>query len=62
MTEKVERAHDSVYGGATAAPKKLTVPDVVAMKRDGKRSARCPRTMATVPSSSGWRSASRLGR
>src|SRR5205809_7369397 len=37
MTEKVERAHDSVYGGATAAPKKLTVPDVVAMKRDGKR-------------------------
>src|SRR5213594_73325 len=37
MTEKVERAHDSAYGGATAAPKKLTVPDVVAMKRDGKR-------------------------
>src|SRR5437867_5020829 len=37
MTEKVERAHDSAYGGATAAPKKLTVPDVVAMKRDGRK-------------------------
>ena len=35
MTEKTD---SSAYGGATAAPpKKLTVPDVVAMKRDGKR-------------------------
>jgi 3-methyl-2-oxobutanoate hydroxymethyltransferase len=38
MTEKIERPHDSAYGGAsTAAPKKITVPDVVAMKKDGKR-------------------------
>ena len=35
MTEKIE---SSAYGGATPIPqKKLTVPDVVAMKRDGKR-------------------------
>ncbi|HKW78128.1 MAG TPA: 3-methyl-2-oxobutanoate hydroxymethyltransferase [Candidatus Limnocylindria bacterium] len=35
MTEKVE---SSSYGGAIAAPpKKLTVPDVVAMKRDGRK-------------------------
>ncbi len=35
MTEKID---SSAYGGAAAAPpKKLTVPDVVAMKRDGKR-------------------------
>ena len=32
------------------------------MKRVGKRSARWPRTIVTRPSSSGWRSASRLGR
>jgi hypothetical protein len=25
------------YGGARPAPKKVTVPDLVAMKRDGKR-------------------------
>ncbi len=37
MTEKIERPHDSAYGGASAAPRKITVPDVVAMKRDGKR-------------------------
>jgi 3-methyl-2-oxobutanoate hydroxymethyltransferase len=38
MTEKIERSHDSAYGGAlAAAPKKVTVPDVVTMKRDGKR-------------------------
>ncbi|HEY6959991.1 MAG TPA: 3-methyl-2-oxobutanoate hydroxymethyltransferase [Candidatus Limnocylindria bacterium] len=39
MTEKTERPQDSSqYGGASAAPpKKVTVPDVVAMKRDGKR-------------------------
>jgi 3-methyl-2-oxobutanoate hydroxymethyltransferase len=38
MTEKVARPQDSAYGGATAVlPRKLTVPDVVAMKRDGKR-------------------------
>jgi len=38
MTEKVERSRDSTYGGAAAiAPKKLTIPDVVTMKRDGKR-------------------------
>ena len=38
MTEKLERPTDSAYGGATVVPpKKLTVPDVVAMKRDGKR-------------------------
>ncbi len=38
MTEKLERPHDSAYGGATpAAPKKVTVPDVVAMKKDGRR-------------------------
>jgi 3-methyl-2-oxobutanoate hydroxymethyltransferase len=36
VTEKT--AHDSSYGGATAAPpKKLTIPDVVAMKRDGRK-------------------------
>jgi 3-methyl-2-oxobutanoate hydroxymethyltransferase len=37
VTEKL--AHDSsAYGGATAAPpKKLTVPDLVTMKRDGKK-------------------------
>jgi 3-methyl-2-oxobutanoate hydroxymethyltransferase len=35
VTEKIDT---SAYGGAAAAPpKKLTVPDVVAMKRDGKR-------------------------
>ena len=35
MTEKTE---SSAYGGASAAPpKKLTVPEIVAMKRDGKR-------------------------
>src|SRR2546430_5983215 len=34
MSEKTE----SAYGGANAAaPKKLTVPEIVAMKRDGKR-------------------------
>jgi 3-methyl-2-oxobutanoate hydroxymethyltransferase len=38
MSEKLERSTDSAYGGATAVPpKKLTVPDLVAMKRDGKR-------------------------
>lgn len=37
MTEKIERPHDSTYGGAAAPPRKLTVPEVVAMKRDGKR-------------------------
>lgn len=38
MSEKPERPQDSAYGGAAAAPpKKITVPDVVAMKRDGKR-------------------------
>jgi 3-methyl-2-oxobutanoate hydroxymethyltransferase len=38
MSEKLERPTDSAYGGATVVPpKKLTVPDVVAMKRDGKR-------------------------
>ncbi len=39
MTEKQERPVDaSAYGGASAAPpKRVTVPDVVAMKRDGKR-------------------------
>ena len=38
MSEKPERPPDSAYGGASAAlPKKITVPDVVAMKRDGKR-------------------------
>jgi 3-methyl-2-oxobutanoate hydroxymethyltransferase len=36
MTEKI--AHDSSYGGATAAPpKKLTIPELVAMKRDGRK-------------------------
>ena len=35
MPEKIE---SSAYGGASAAqPKKLTVPEIVAMKRDGKR-------------------------
>ena len=34
MAEKTE----SAYGGATTVPpKKLTVPEIVAMKRDGKR-------------------------
>ena len=39
MTEKTERPADvSAYGGASATPpKKITVPDVVAMKRDGRR-------------------------
>ena len=38
MAEKIERSHDSAYGGATAAPpKKITVPDIVAMKKDGRR-------------------------
>jgi len=38
MTEKAERPLDSTYGGASAAPpKKVTVPDVVAMKKDGRR-------------------------
>ncbi|HEY3218504.1 MAG TPA: 3-methyl-2-oxobutanoate hydroxymethyltransferase [Candidatus Limnocylindria bacterium] len=38
MSEKPERPTDSAYGGASAAPpKKVTAPDVVAMKRDGKR-------------------------
>lgn len=37
MTEKIERPHDSAYGGAAAPPRKLTVPEVVAMKRDGTR-------------------------
>src|SRR4030081_425007 len=38
MSEKLERPTDSAYGGATVVPpKKLTVPDLVAMKRDAKR-------------------------
>src|SRR5512140_1167221 len=39
MTDSIERSHEtSAYGGGAAAPqRKLTVPDVVAMKRDGKR-------------------------
>jgi 3-methyl-2-oxobutanoate hydroxymethyltransferase len=38
MSDKLERATDSAYGGAmTGSPKKVTVPDVVAMKRDGRR-------------------------
>jgi 3-methyl-2-oxobutanoate hydroxymethyltransferase len=38
MSEKLERPTDSAYGGATVVPpKKVTVPDVVAMKREGKR-------------------------
>jgi 3-methyl-2-oxobutanoate hydroxymethyltransferase len=38
MSEKLERPTDSAYGGATVVPpKKITVPDVVAMKRDRKR-------------------------
>jgi len=38
MTEKIERSHDSTYGGApAAAPKKITVPEIVAMKKDGRR-------------------------
>ena len=38
MSERYERPTESAYGGAAAAtPKKTTVPDVVAMKRDGKR-------------------------
>ncbi len=38
MTEQTPRPHDSAYGGATAIPsKKLTIPDVVAMKQGGKR-------------------------
>ena len=38
MTDQPDRPHDSAYGGASVAPpKKLTVPDVVAMKRDGRR-------------------------
>ncbi|MEK7863286.1 MAG: 3-methyl-2-oxobutanoate hydroxymethyltransferase [Chloroflexota bacterium] len=39
MTAKHERPTDApAYGGASAAPpKKVTVPDVVAMKRDGRR-------------------------
>jgi 3-methyl-2-oxobutanoate hydroxymethyltransferase len=35
MSERLSDA--SAYGGAAASPKKLTVPDVVAMKHDGKR-------------------------
>ena len=34
MTDKVETA---AYGGSAALPKKLTVPDIVAMKKDGRR-------------------------
>jgi 3-methyl-2-oxobutanoate hydroxymethyltransferase len=38
MSEKLERPSDSTYGGTSAAsPKKVTVPDVVAMKRDRRR-------------------------
>ncbi len=38
MTETIDHPHDSGYGGAPAAPlKKVTVPDVVAMKKDGRR-------------------------
>lgn len=39
MTEKIEPSHEtSVYGGGSPAPqKKLGIPDVVAMKHDGKR-------------------------
>jgi 3-methyl-2-oxobutanoate hydroxymethyltransferase len=40
MTEKIapDPSASSAYGGATAAPaKKLTIPEVVAMKRDGKK-------------------------
>ncbi len=38
MTEQLERPHDTGYGGgAPTLPRKLTVPDVVAMKRDGRR-------------------------
>ena len=37
MAQKVERPLDSAYGGASALPKKLTIPDIVAMKRSGKR-------------------------
>ncbi len=39
MTEKIEPSHEtSAYGGAPPAPqKKLGIPDVVAMKHDGKR-------------------------
>ena len=42
-------AHDSsAYGGATAVPaKKLTVPDVVAMKRDGRKIVACCRSGAS---------------
>jgi 3-methyl-2-oxobutanoate hydroxymethyltransferase len=35
MSERLSDA--SAYGGAAASPKKRTVPDVVAMKHDGKR-------------------------
>jgi 3-methyl-2-oxobutanoate hydroxymethyltransferase len=38
MSEKPERASESTYGGSMISPaKKVTAPDVVAMKRDGKR-------------------------
>ena len=38
MSEKLERPHEPTgYGGAPSLPKKLTVPDVVAMKKDGRR-------------------------
>jgi len=38
MSDKPERPSDSTYGGASApSPKKITVPDVVAMKRDRRR-------------------------
>ena len=38
MSEKLERATDSAYGGSMISPpKKVTVPDVVAMKKDGRR-------------------------
>ena len=38
MSEKLERPSDSTYGGASApSPKKVTAPDVVAMKRDRRR-------------------------
>lgn len=38
MSEPVDRPQDSTYGGTGAvAPKKVTVPDLVGMKREGKR-------------------------
>ncbi len=38
MSEQLARPHEPAgYGGAPALPKKITVPDVVAMKKDGRR-------------------------